>query len=118
MSRPSNGAIVLVAWRRGGLPKEPTKLRPSIVVEDSRVFDDEHPNLIVVPLTTDVDLAIPALSVAIDPTPQNACTARSYALAFNVTSVSRARTKPTNGRVSAAQLHAIRQKIAVCIGLS
>lgn len=117
MSRPANGTIVLVDWRRGGLPKEPTKLRPSVVVEDSSIFDDEHMNLIVVPLTTDAELAIPALSIAIEPTAQNRCTARSYALAFNVTSVSRTRVRPTAGRVSGAQLFAIRQKIGICIGL-
>lgn len=118
MSRPSNGAIVLVNWRRGGLPKEPTKLRPSVVVEDSRIFDDEHLNLIVVPLTTDIDLAIPALSVAIDPTPQNGCKGRCYALAFNVTSVSRGRIRPTSGRVTGTQLQAIRLKIGICVGLT
>lgn len=108
---------MLVDWRRGGLPKEPTKLRPSVVVEDSRIFHEEHLNLIVVPLTTEVELAIPALSVSIDPTPRNGCAARSYALAFNVTAVSRNRVRPTNGKVSEAQLLAIRQKIAICIGL-
>jgi mRNA interferase MazF len=118
MSRPADGNIVLVDWRRGSLPKEPTRLRPAVVVEDSGIFDDTHPNLIVVPLTTDVDLAIPALSVAIDPKPQNGCPARSYALAFNVTSVSRERIRPTRGRVTTAQLDVIREKIAVCIGLS
>jgi mRNA interferase MazF len=118
MSRPSNGNIVLVDWRRGSLPKEPTRLRPAVVVEDSEIFDETHPNLIVVPLTTDVDLAIPALSVAIEPTSQNGCPARSYALAFNVTSVSKERIKPTTGRVTTAQLGVIRQKIAVSIGLS
>ena len=118
MSRPQSGAIVLVDWRRGGLPKEPTKLRPSIVVEDVRIFDDEHPNLIVVPLTTDVDLAIPALSVAIDPTPHNGCKERCYALAFNITSVSRGRIRPTSGQVTETQLDAIRQKIGICVGLA
>lgn len=118
MSRPPSGAIVLVDWRRGGIPKEPTKLRPSIVVEDSRIFDDEHLNLIVVPLTTDADLAIPALSIAIDPTPQNGCKQRCYALAFNITSVSRGRIRTTNGAVTDAQLHAIRQKIGICLGLA
>jgi len=118
MSRPTNGAIVLVDWRRGGLPKEPTNLRPSIVVEDSRIFDEEHLNLIVVPITTDVNLAIPALSVAIDPSPQNGCKGRCYALAFNVTSVSGGRIKPTNGSVTGVQLHAIRQKIGICVGLT
>lgn len=109
---------MLVDWRRGGLPKEPTNLRPSIVVEDSRIFDEEHLNLIVVPITTDVNLAIPALSVAIDPSPQNGCKRRCYALAFNVTSVSGGRIKPTNGSVTGVQLHAIRQKIGICVGLT
>jgi len=88
------------------------------VVEDSRIFDEEHLNLIVVPITTDVNLAIPALSVAIDPSPQNGCKRRCYALAFNVTSVSGGRIKPTNGSVTGVQLHAIRQKIGICVGLT
>ena len=117
MTRPHNGSIVLVDWRRGGLPKEPTKIRPSIVVEDSRLFDEHHPNLIVVPLTTNPDLAIPALSVMIEPTTQNGCSERCYALAFNVTSVSIVRTKSSKGYITSAQLQAIREKVALCIGL-
>lgn len=50
-------------------------------------------------LTTDVDQAIPALPVAIDPTAQNACTGTMLC------------------KVTAAELDAIRQKIAACICL-
>jgi len=114
--RPTAGSIVLVDWRRGSLPKEPDKLRPAIVVEDSRLFDEQHPNLIVVPLTTDAGFAIPALSVTIEPTRENGCKRRSYALAFNVTTVSFARTKLTQSRIAPPFLESIRQKIAVCVG--
>lgn len=118
MTRPAAGSIVLVDWRRGGLPKEPNKLRPAVVVDDSSLFDDEHQNLIVVPLTTEIDWAIPALSVSIDPTPENRCAHRSYALAFNVTAVSRRRAKPTDAKITAVQLRSIRERICLCIGVT
>ncbi len=118
MTRPPAGNIVLVDWRRGGLPKEPNKLRPAVVVEDSSLFDGEYQNLIVVPLTTDIEWAIPALSVSIDPTPENRCADRSYALAFNVTTVSRRRTKPTEAKITSAQLRSIRERICICIGVT
>jgi len=64
----SGGQIVVADWR-DGLPKEPNKLRPAVVVEDETLFDPAYPNVILVPLTEDQRLAIPDLSVAIDPTP-------------------------------------------------
>jgi mRNA interferase MazF len=54
------------------LPKGPNRLRPAIVVEDDELFDPEYPNVIVVPLTSDRHLAIPGLSVTIEPTPRTA----------------------------------------------
>ena len=42
------GQIVLVDWR-DALPKEPNKRRPTVVTEDSGLFDDTYPNLILVP---------------------------------------------------------------------
>ena len=53
------GQIVIADWR-DALPKEPNKLRPAIVVEDDRLFDPSYPNVILVPLTEDLRLAIPS----------------------------------------------------------
>jgi mRNA interferase MazF len=73
---------VFIADSRDGLPKEPNKLRPAVVVDDEALFDPAYPNVILVPLTEDQRLAIPDLSVAIDPTPQNGSTKRCYALSL------------------------------------
>lgn len=112
----SAGQIVLVDWR-DALPKEPSKRRPAVVVEDSGVFDAAYPNLILVPLTDDSRLAIPSLSVAIAPTAENGCTKPSYALAHHVTATSKQRITPTPSRVSTAQLAKIRELIALAVGL-
>ena len=65
------GQIVLVDWR-DGLPKEPNKIRPTVVIEDRGLFDDAYPNLILVPLAEDPHVVIEALSIRIPPTPENA----------------------------------------------
>lgn len=48
------GQIVLVDWR-DALPKEPNKRRPAVVVEDAELFHPSYPNVILVPLTADLD---------------------------------------------------------------
>ena len=73
-----SGQIVLVDWR-DALPKEPNKLRPAIVVEDSDLFDLSFPNVILVPLSEDRVIAPSDLLLPIDPTPENGCTKRCYA---------------------------------------
>lgn len=93
------------------------RLRPAIVVEDGDLFDPEYPNVTVVPLTNDVRLAIPGLSVTIDPTPANGCRQPCFALAPSVTSVSVKRVSGTQSRVLPEQLDAIRRRIAEAIGL-
>ncbi|MGH2363045.1 MAG: type II toxin-antitoxin system PemK/MazF family toxin [Chloroflexota bacterium] len=118
MSRPVAGSIALVDWRTGALPAEPTKRRPAVVVEDDGLFPDAYPNTLVVPLTTDAELAHSAFSVMIAPTPENGATARCWALAHHVTSVSLKRVATTASRVSAGQLTSIRTRIALAIGLS
>jgi len=112
----SGGQIVLADWR-DALPKEPNKLRPAVVVEYETLFDPAYPNVILVPLTEDQRLAIPDLSVAIDPTPQNGCSKRCYALSHCVATTSAARVRPTPSRVGDDQLFAIRRQIALVIGL-
>jgi len=110
------GDIVIVDWRGGALPKEPNSLRPAIVVGDETLFAPDYPNILVVPLTSDVGIAMPSLSVTIDPTPENGCARRCFALATFVTSVSTRRVRTTASRVGPDQLAAIRGQIAVAIG--
>lgn len=112
----SGGQIVVADWR-AALPKEPNKLRPAVVVEDETLFDPSYPNVILVPLAEDQRLAIPDLSVAIDPTPENGCIKRCYALSHCVATTSAARVRPTPSRIADDQLSAIRRQIALAIGL-
>ena len=112
----SGGQIVVADWR-DALPKEPNKLRPAVVVEDETLFDPAYPNVILVPLTEDQQLAIPDLSVAIDPTSQNRCSKRCYALSHCVATTSAARVKPTASRIADDQLLTIRRQIGLAIGL-
>jgi mRNA-degrading endonuclease toxin of MazEF toxin-antitoxin module len=109
--------IVIVDGRGGAPPPEPKKLRPAIVVQDTDLFDPAYPNLLVVPLTEDAGLAIPDLSVTIDPTLENGCTKPCFALAPYVTAASRRRLQPTASRITPEQLHDIRLRIAEAIGL-
>ena len=111
----SAGQIVLVDWR-DALPKEPSKRRPAVVVEDSGLFDDTYPNLILVPLTEDPKLAIADLSVRIEPTAKNGCTKPSYALAHHVTTTSKQRITPTSSCIGESQVTEIRRLICIAIG--
>jgi mRNA-degrading endonuclease toxin of MazEF toxin-antitoxin module len=88
-----------------------------VVVEDEALFDPAYPNVILVPLTEDQRLAIPDLSVTIDPTPQNGCTKRCYALSHCVTTTSAKRVRQTTSKIAEAELLAIRRQITLAIGL-
>ena len=112
----SGGHIVVVEWR-DALPKEPNKSRPAVVVEDEALFDPAYPNVILVPLSEDQSLAIPDLSVAIDPSQENGCSKRCHALSHCVATTSGKRVKPTGSRITEEQLLAIRRQIALAIGL-
>ena len=111
------GQIVLADWRGDALPKEPNKLRPAVVVEDERLFAPAYPNAILVPLTEDARLAIPDLSVAIEPTAENGCAAPCWAVSHLVATTSKARLRTTSSRVTAAELAAIRRQVAFAIGI-
>jgi mRNA interferase MazF len=117
VARPKAGDLVIVDWRGGAAPKEPNRPRPGVVVEDTDLFDSEYMNLIVVPLTTDTGLAIADLAVTIDPSPENGCERRCFALAPSVTSVSVSRVRGTGSRVQTDQLLAIHRRIAEAIGI-
>ena len=110
------GQIVIVDWR-DALPREPNKLRPAIVVEDSELFGPSYPNVIVVPISEDRESAPVGLSLVLDPTPENGCTKRSYALSAYVATTSKLRIRETQSRVLPEQLRAIRHQIALGIGL-
>ena len=110
------GQIVLTDWR-DALPKEPNKLRPAIVVEDSGLFAPSYPNVILVPLADEGELVVPDLALPIEPTPENGCTKRCYALAHCITTNSKHRIRPTDSRILPEQLSAIRRQIALAIGV-
>lgn len=110
------GQIVLVDWR-DALPKEPNKLRPAIVVEDGELFAPSYPNVILVPLADDREFVVTDLAVLIEPTPENGCTKRCYALSHCVTTNSMSRVTPTRSRILPEELAIIRRQIALAIGL-
>lgn len=114
--KPTAGQIVLVDWR-DGLPKEPSKRRPAVVVENSDLFDDSYPNLILVPLAEDPHLAIADLSVPIPSTPENGCAKACFSLAHQVTTTSKQRITATPSRITEAQLAELRRLIGIAIGL-
>jgi mRNA-degrading endonuclease toxin of MazEF toxin-antitoxin module len=110
------GQIVLVDWR-DALPREPNKLRPAVVVEDDALFDPNYPNVILVPLSGDPSIAPPELALAIEPTPENGCSNRCYALSCYVATTSVLRLQATASFVQPDQLAEIRRQIAIAIGL-
>jgi mRNA interferase MazF len=110
------GQIVIADWR-GGLPKEANKLRPAVIVEEDGLFAPTNPNVLLVPLTEDVRLAVPELALALEPTAANGCSKRCWALSQMVTATSKQRITGTSSRITAEQLMAIRRQIAVAIGL-
>ncbi|MGH3448252.1 MAG: type II toxin-antitoxin system PemK/MazF family toxin [Nocardioidaceae bacterium] len=107
---------MVVDWRAGALPKEPSRLRPAVVVEDHGLFPDEYPHTLVVPLTRDEGLAHRSFAERIEPTVENGGDATSWALAHHVTSVSLRRVSPTASRITADQLSSIRRRITVAVG--
>ncbi len=111
------GQIVLADWRGDALPKEANKLRPAVVVEDDGLFAPNYPNVLLVPLTEDGTLAIPDLSVAIAPSPENGCAKPCWAVAHLVTATSKARGRSTPSRVTTEQLARIRRQIAFTMGV-
>lgn len=117
MSRPSAGFVVLVDWRVGAVPREPTKIRPAVVVEDHELFPDSYPNTLVVPLTSDESLAYAAFAERIEPTPENGGDTISWALAQHVTSVSLQRVQTTRSCITSDQLASLRRRIALALGL-
>ncbi len=115
--RPLAGAIVIVDWRDGALPLEPTKQRPAVVVEDTARFPESYPNLLVVPFTTQARLGIPSFSERIEPSTENGLTSVSWALAHHVTSVSISRVSATPSFLRGDQLASIRERVVLALGI-
>ncbi len=118
MSRHPAGSIVVVDWRGGAQPKEPSRRRPAVIVEDHELFPDEYPNALVVPLTRDEGLAHRSFAERIAPTEENGAETTCWALAHHVTTVSVRRVSPTVSRITADQLASIRRRIAVAVGIA
>ena len=112
------GTIIIVDWRCYVVPKEPDKLRPAIIVENDELFESGYPNVILVPLACDSRPGLPSLSVVINPTPENGCMHRPFAIALMVIAASIRRIRETPSRITDTQLRQIRQPIARAIGLS
>ncbi len=106
----------MVNWR-DALPGsgEPNKKRPAIVVSSARFFGTGLPFEIVVPLTGEAALAITGASTPIEPTRENGCTKRCYALAWNVQTVPHSRLTETPSRVGDDELAEIRAHICECV---
>jgi mRNA-degrading endonuclease toxin of MazEF toxin-antitoxin module len=111
------GTIVIIDWRGDALPREPNKLRPSVVVDDQDRFPAEYPSVIVVPLTRDERIVIPTFSERIEPTPENGAPATSWALGNHVSTTSLKRViKTTSSRITDAQLASLRRRVALTLG--
>lgn len=100
------GPIVTVDWRkdpgdpdRDPHPPEPNKLRPAVVVQDCALFDLVYPTILVVPMTSDPELAIPDLSVVLQPS----------AIKTRITAA-------TDSCVTSAELQQLRQLVVLAIG--
>jgi mRNA-degrading endonuclease toxin of MazEF toxin-antitoxin module len=110
------GQIVMVDWR-DALPGagEPNKRRPAIVVSSPTYFGAGLPFEIVVPLTGESALAVTGASTPIEPTADNGCTKRCYALAWNVQTAAHARITQTESHITAEQLADIRAQIRAVV---
>ncbi|HEU0166239.1 MAG TPA: type II toxin-antitoxin system PemK/MazF family toxin [Chloroflexota bacterium] len=108
---------MLADWRGGALPREPTGLRPAVVVEEPTRFNDEYANVLLVPFTTAQTLVDATYAVRIDPTPENGAPVVSWVLPHHITTTSLHRVTRTAARVTAGQLAEIRSRIALALGL-
>lgn len=114
--RPQSGEIVIVDWRTDARPKEPTKRRPAVVVEDSDLFPDEYPNVLVVPFTSHEALAHRSFAVRVDPDSGNGVAATCWVLSHHVTSVSLRRVRRTDSQITEQQLADVRDRIVLALG--
>ena len=118
------GQIVAVDWRKepadpaqNPQPPEPNKLRPAVVVQDTELFDPAYPTVLVVPMTGDSALAIPDLTVVLQPCRTNGCKKLSHLLPQHLTCVAKTRiTSVTQSEITPAELQQLRQLVVLTIG--
>jgi mRNA interferase MazF len=119
MARAAAGDVCVLNLRGDGLPKEANKIRPCVIVEDTDLFAEEHPNVIVVPLTTNASTIISQLAVTIAPARENGLERTFFAPAYMVTAASKQRLQGEPiGRITREQLHSIRAYIAESLGIT
>lgn len=113
--KPTRGTVLL-------LDLDPTRgheqrgLRPCIVVSDPEVAADQrYPLIGIVPVTRTA--AVGALYPPLEPG-QSGLTNRSYALIDHVRSVDKRRIRRGYGRVSATEMAAIDEGLALFLGLT
>ena len=88
-----------------------------MIVQDTDRFDPSYPTVLVVPMTGDPELAIPELTVVLQPSASNGCKKLSSLLPQHLTSVAKTRIRAaTDSRISAAELQQLRQLIVLTIG--
>jgi hypothetical protein len=75
------GQILWIDVRKGARPKEPHKLRPGVVVENTALFAPGFPNIIVVPCTTALTFEVMDLCVQIEPDDRNGFDRVNWAIA-------------------------------------
>jgi len=111
------GAIVKVNWRDAKRnTTDPNRVRPAVVIGMSGIYVDALATLLVVPMTTDEEMLVPGVTLALPPTPDNGCTKTSYALSWNVQSVAIEGVTPTDARVTDNELEALRAQVARLVG--
>ena len=105
------GDVVLIADRAGG--DYGGKPRPAVVVQSD--WFDGTSSLVICPLTTQRRDA-PLLRVAVRPSATLRLAAPSWVMVEKVTSVRRDRAREILGRLSAPEMVALGQSLAVLLG--
>ncbi len=110
------GAIVLVDWRDKHFPSEPGKTRPAIVIVNSPLLASVGV-MTVLPLSGAPTLALPSLSVCIEPSPTNGMTKPSFALVWSVQTVAMKRVKGTTTFLSVKEIDEIKGALAAFLAV-
>ena len=86
-------------------------------MQDTGLFDPSYPTVLVVPMTGDAALAIPDLTVVLQPSASNGCKKVSYLLPQHLTCVAKTRIRAvTDSRISPTELQQLRQLVVLAIG--
>jgi mRNA interferase MazF len=88
-----------------------------VVVQDTGLFDPSYPTDLVVPMTSDAELAIPDLTVVLQPSASNGSLKVSDLLPQHLTCVAKTRIREaTSSRISSTELQFLRQLVVLAIG--